>query len=114
MILSFARQPRATEKSFYGELSSSENGINSTTPNTQDNEQHWSALLDKWQTLIGISDKNEATPTPSREAISSQMKQVNPKYILREWQLVAAYKQAANGEYALLRELQGVITQPNA
>ena len=42
------------------------------------------------------------------------MKQVNPKYILREWQLVAAYKQAAEGEYILLRELQEVMTKPYA
>ncbi len=99
------------KKSFYGDLNASENGINSTSPNAQDIEQHWSAWLDKWQTLVGINDKN---PTRSREVISSQMKQVNPKYILREWQLVAAYKQAAEGEYTLLRELQEVMTQPYA
>jgi uncharacterized protein YdiU (UPF0061 family) len=102
------------KKSFYGELNPAENGINSTSPNAQDIEQHWSAWLEKWQTQLGISDKNNAPPSRPREAISSQMKQVNPKYILREWQLVAAYRQAAEGEYTLLRELQDVITQPYA
>nr|WP_320167110.1 protein adenylyltransferase SelO family protein [uncultured Methylophaga sp.] len=99
------------KKSFYAELNPSENSINSTSPNAQDIEQHWLEWLDKWQTLLGISDTNQ---TRSREAISSQMKQVNPKYTLREWQLVAAYKQAAEGEYTLLRELQDVMTQPYA
>jgi uncharacterized protein YdiU (UPF0061 family) len=102
------------KKSFYGELNPAENGINSTSPNAQDIEQHWSTWLDKWQTLVGITDKNDTNPTRSREAISSQMKQVNPKYSLREWQLVAAYKQAAEGDYTLLRELQDVMTQPYA
>jgi uncharacterized protein YdiU (UPF0061 family) len=42
------------------------------------------------------------------------MKRVNPKYSLREWLLVPAYQQAALGDYALLRELQEVMTQPYA
>ena len=105
---------RPLKKSFYGELNASDSGINSTSPNAQDIEKHWSAWLDKWQTLVGISDKNGANQTRSREAISNQMKQVNPKYSLREWQLVAAYKQAAEGEYILLRELQEVMTKPYA
>lgn len=102
------------KKSFYGELNASENDTKSATSNAQDIEQHWSTWLDKWQMLLGISDKNNSNPTRSRETISSQMKRVNPKYILREWQLVAAYKQAAEGEYTLLHELQDVITQPYA
>ncbi|KKM05979.1 hypothetical protein LCGC14_1748610, partial [marine sediment metagenome] len=102
------------KKSFYGELNPAESGTKSATSNAQDIEQHWSAWLDKWHSLVGISDQNGAKATRSREAISSQMKQVNPKYTLREWQLVAAYKQAAEGEYTLLRELQDVMTQPYA
>ncbi len=42
------------------------------------------------------------------------MKQVNPKYILREWFVVPAYQQAAEGDYTLVRELQEVMTQPYA
>lgn len=103
------------KKSFYAELNPSEKSFSSTSPNAQDIEQHWLAWLDKWQTLIGISEQNDANATRSREAISSQMKRINPKYILREWQLVAAYKQAAEeGEYTLLRELQDVMTHPYA
>jgi uncharacterized protein YdiU (UPF0061 family) len=40
------------------------------------------------------------------------MKQVNPKYTMREWFVVPAYQQAAAGNYALLRELQDIMTQP--
>ena len=43
-----------------------------------------------------------------------QMKLVNPKYSLREWFLVPAYSQATAGNYALIRELQEVMTQPYA
>jgi uncharacterized protein YdiU (UPF0061 family) len=42
------------------------------------------------------------------------MKRVNPKYSLREWLLAPAYQQAALGDYALIRELQEVMTQPYA
>ena len=42
------------------------------------------------------------------------MKLVNPKYSLREWLLAPAYQQAVTGNYALIRELQEVMTQPYA
>ncbi|MGQ7275350.1 protein adenylyltransferase SelO [Marinobacter sp. V034] len=66
-------------------------------------EKRWSTWLTKWQSL---------TRTIPREELSSQMKRVNPKYSLREWLVVPAYKQAAAGDYTLLRELQNVMTQP--
>ena len=40
------------------------------------------------------------------------MKLTNPKYSLREWLVVPAYQQASAGNYALIRELQEVMTQP--
>ena len=83
-------------------------------------DKRWSEWLTKWKSLIGIaitgastSDANAAAPR-SREDISRQMKLVNPKYSLREWLLVPAYSQASAGNYALLRELQEVMTQPYA
>lgn len=68
-------------------------------------DKRWSAWLTKWKSL---------TQTRSAEALSSQMKLVNPKYSLREWFVVPAYQQAAAGNYALVRELQDVMTQPYA
>lgn len=67
--------------------------------------KRWSAWLTKWKSLIRPH---------SSEELSSQMKLVNPKYSLREWFVVPAYQQAAAGNYALLRELQEVMTQPYA
>jgi len=75
------------KESFYGELN-------------EEKERHWSEWLTKWRSLV--------TDT------SEQMKRVNPKYSLREWLLAPAYQQAATGDYALLRELQDVMTQPYA
>ena len=93
-------------KSFYRSPSHSED---SNEINTR-----WSEWLEKWKALLNISgDENEGL-SRSREEISSQMKLVNPKYILREWFLVPAYQQAAAGNYALVRELQEVMTQPYA
>ncbi|CAA6828185.1 MAG: Selenoprotein O and cysteine-containing homologs [uncultured Sulfurovum sp.] len=76
--------------------------------------QKWSLWLDKWQSLIQTTnpvDINATTPA-SRESLSKKMKRVNPKYTLREWHLVPAYKQATHGDYTLIKELQEVMTKP--
>lgn len=87
---------------------------------SEGNDMRWSAWLAKWHSLLGI-DSGSASPHEahafaprSREQISRQMKLVNPKYSLREWFLVPAYRQASTGDYTLVRELQEVMTQPFA
>lgn len=67
-------------------------------------EKRWSQWLLQWQALSGN--------TADTAARSRQMKLVNPKYSLREWFVVPAYQQASAGDYALVRELQNVMTQP--
>jgi uncharacterized protein YdiU (UPF0061 family) len=70
-------------------------------------DERWSAWLTKWKMLI-----SNASPSQSNEELSKQMKRVNPKYSLREWFVVPAYKEAAARHYTLIRELQEVMTQP--
>ncbi len=79
-------------------------------------DQRWSEWLIKWKSLIGSASTTDvyAAPPRSREELSRQMKLVNPKYSLREWFLVPAYQQASVGNYALIRELQEIMTQPYA
>ena len=84
-------------KSFYGDSIYDEKIRNS-----------WSEWLKKWKSLINT------TSPESREKLSKEMKQVNPKYTLREWFLVPAYKEAQKGNYALIKELQNVMTDPYA
>jgi len=85
---------RPLKKSFYSDLN-------------EDMEKRWSAWLINW--------KSQVTNSPDTlDAISAQMKRVNPKYSLREWLLAPAYQQAASGNYDLIRELQDVMTQPYA
>ena len=74
---------------------------------TEEMEQCWAKWLTKWKSRITDSPR-------TLEDISAQMKRVNPKYSLREWLLAPAYQQAALGDYALIRELQEVMTQPYA
>ncbi len=82
------------QKSFYSEVN-------------DEIKSRWSTWLTRWRSLL--------TSSPNTlEDISAQMKLVNPKYSLREWLLAPAYQQAANGDYAMLRELQEVMTQPYA
>jgi len=77
-------------------------------------DKRWSEWLTKWKLLIANTSNANSAPSRSLEEITKQMKRVNPKYSLREWLLVPAYQQAADGNYALLRELQEVMTQPYA
>lgn len=97
-------------KSFYRDLSQTPKGL----------EQRWVAWLAQWQSLLGKEANSDASSdetselTRNRDEIVKQMKQVNPKYSLREWLLVPAYQQASQGDYTLLRELQAVVTNPYA
>jgi len=77
-------------------------------------DKRWSHWLTKWKSLIGNTTDANTTPAISLEAVSRAMKLVNPKYSLREWFVVPAYQQAAAGNYSVIRELQGVMTQPYA
>jgi len=91
------------KKSFYSNSNSSANsGVKGL-------DERWSAWLTKWKALI-----NGDSSSQSNEEISRRMKRVNPKYILREWFVVPAYKEAAVGNYDLIHELQDIMTQPYA
>ncbi|MGK0255792.1 MAG: hypothetical protein ACI81I_000399 [Arcobacteraceae bacterium] len=82
-------------KSFYGDSKYNDKILKS-----------WSEWLEKWKSLINV------TSPKYRENLSKEMKQVNPKYTLREWFLVPTYKEAEKGNYALIRELQEIMTNP--
>jgi uncharacterized protein YdiU (UPF0061 family) len=104
-------------KSFYKGSKGAAASIDMTVAtDTDEMDKRWSAWLGKWKALINGAGTNDANAVPlrSHEAISTQMKLVNPKYSWREWFVVPAYSQAAVGNYAVIRELQGVMTQPYA
>ncbi|WP_292398776.1 MULTISPECIES: protein adenylyltransferase SelO [unclassified Methylophaga] len=71
----------------------------------------WAEWLTKWKALITKANTTESQPF-SHEELSNKMKQVNPKYSLREWLVVPAYQQAKEGNYSLIQELQEVMTNP--
>ncbi|MDY0116817.1 MAG: protein adenylyltransferase SelO family protein [Sulfurimonadaceae bacterium] len=70
--------------------------------------QSWSKWLEMWKSLINVTTKE------SRQKLSQKMKQVNPKYTLREWFLVPAYQKAEQEDYTLIKELQEIMTNPYA
>jgi uncharacterized protein YdiU (UPF0061 family) len=92
------------KKSFY------KSTLYTTDPESMD--QRWLAWLTKWKVLVAIDNNNNSNRSSAE--ISKQMKLVNPKYSLQEWFVVPAYQQASVGNYALVRELQDVMTQPYA
>lgn len=89
----------ALEKSFYATLNYDENL-----------DIRWNEWLKNWKSHIA----KHLVSTETKEELSQKMKSVNPKYILREWLLVDAYKQAQQGDYGLIKELQLVMTDPYA
>ncbi|WP_232771884.1 YdiU family protein [Glaciecola sp. 33A] len=99
---------------FFRELSAVPDGISPLKKSFyrdlgEEIEQRWSHWLAAWKSQVGSN-----TTPQSRDELSSQMKLINPKYSLREWFVVPAYQQASKGNYALVRELQEVMTQPYA
>ena len=82
------------EKSFYVNL---ENDIL---------KQRWNSWFENWKVKINVNDEE------SKQKLSNQMKLANPKYTLREWHLVWAYKEAQEGNYKPIKELQEIMTKP--
>lgn len=67
-------------------------------------QQEWNDWLRAWHEHLDNS--------VGRKEMTDRMKSVNPKYTWREWLVVPAYQQAEKGDFALLEELQKVLTQP--
>ena len=92
-------------KSFYGDTVNNEKILKS-----------WSEWLKKWKLLINETNPMyiNAMTQESSEKLTEEMRQVNPKYTLREWLLVPAYEEAEKTNYKLIKELQEVMTNPYA
>ncbi len=104
---------------FFRELSSIPDDIEPLVnsfyrPASDELKQRWSHWLAHWKSQISQHDPAKLQQPSWLEALSAQMKGINPKYTLREWLLAAAYQQAASGEYSVIRELQQVMTRPYA
>ncbi|GAL33556.1 selenoprotein O and cysteine-containing homologs [Vibrio maritimus] len=94
---------------FFRELSKLPDNASSLTASfytepDEDTMIEWQAWLNGWRKKLPSAN--------TEEEIMSKMKQVNPKYTWREWLVVPAYKQAEQGEYSLIHELQQVFSEP--
>jgi uncharacterized protein YdiU (UPF0061 family) len=67
-------------------------------------DKQWQSWLKSWRDLVSYGS--------DLSAVSTKMKQTNPKYTWREWSVVPAYQQAMQGDYALVKELQEVLSYP--
>jgi uncharacterized protein YdiU (UPF0061 family) len=82
-------------KSFYGDAIFDE-----------DIRMRWKNWLRQWRDAIAVDLQEDL------KELSEHMKQVNPKYTLREWFLVPAYQKAQEGDCSFVHELQEVMKQP--
>ena len=71
---------------------------------SQSLEEQWQAWLNNW--------RDQLTDGRDLAEVAIKMKKVNPKYTWREWLIVPAYEQAGQREYALIKELQEVMSYP--
>lgn len=117
-LSSIPKDIRPLKKSFYHSVSNHLNTtLNKKTAHYTDTHQmdtRWREWFIKWKALLKSDCDTNAIAPRTLEQVSKQMKLVNPKYILREWFVKPAYQQATVGNYALIRELQEVMTQPYA
>jgi uncharacterized protein YdiU (UPF0061 family) len=76
--------------------------------------KRWSDWLESWKQLIHQSNPEDCNCSneKSRQNLSKKMKKINPKYTLREWFLVPAYKAAQKADYSLIYELQEIMNNP--
>ena len=70
-------------------------------PSSEDLNQRWQAWLQRWRQQI----QNPA-------AAAAAMQRANPQITWREWLVVPAYQQAAEGDHGLVQELQQLFSQP--
>ena len=73
-------------------------------PSSDELDGPWSHWLERWHDQITANGDLRAT--------SAAMQGVNPAITWREWLIAPAYEQAAQGEYALIQELQAVFRHP--
>jgi len=67
-------------------------------------DAQWGSWLQRWQDRITRSSDPRVT--------SAAMKGVNPKYTWREWLIAPAYRNAEQGDYKLINDLQLVFSNP--
>lgn len=76
----------------------------------------YSGVSDDWKKIfdqyIQLLIKEHIISGKSYDTISGEMKLENPKYVPREWMLVKAYREAQNGSYDQLLELQELFKNP--
>eukprot|EP00535_Pseudo-nitzschia_heimii_P000374 CAMPEP_0197187322 /NCGR_PEP_ID=MMETSP1423-20130617/15677_1 /TAXON_ID=476441 /ORGANISM="Pseudo-nitzschia heimii, Strain UNC1101" /LENGTH=756 /DNA_ID=CAMNT_0042638871 /DNA_START=121 /DNA_END=2388 /DNA_ORIENTATION=+ len=76
-------------------------------PLTSQQRKDWTEWIKEWREIL------KATKRASEE-VYGQMKNTNPKYVLREWILVEAYSAAASGNYSMVKELHDLCKHPYA
>jgi uncharacterized protein YdiU (UPF0061 family) len=73
-------------------------------PSSEQLDGQWESWLERWRERICEGGDTSAT--------STAMKGVNPAITWREWLVVPAYEQAAQGDTSLIEELQAVFSHP--
>jgi uncharacterized protein YdiU (UPF0061 family) len=76
-------------------------------PLTPAYRQQYLEWITQWRKLLA-----DVVGDTSSSDVAERMRMSNPKYLLREWMLVKAYSDAANGNYDELHDLYSLIQSP--
>ena len=68
----------------------------------------------RWLNAIAASAPPEQPPSDAWRQAAQRMRTCNPKFVPREWMLVAAYQAAERAEFEPLFELMQLFQQPFA
>ena len=74
-------------------------------PLTSQQRKDWTEWIQEWREILKATKR-------SSEEVYNQMKNANPKFVLREWILVEAYSAASSGNYSLVKELHDLCKYP--
>jgi serine/tyrosine/threonine adenylyltransferase len=77
-------------------------------PLTQDHRNQFLDWIQQWRKTL----KEDSANRQDQSQVSEQMRMANPKFVLREWMMVKAYKDAANKDYDELHDLFQLIQNP--
>ena len=73
-------------------------------PSSEALDGQWSRWLERWGAAITAQGDPLAT--------AAAMERINPAITWREWLVAPAYEQAAEGDFALIRQLQALFSRP--
>jgi uncharacterized protein YdiU (UPF0061 family) len=97
---------QSLKKCFYPRSATHSPGMSRSMPMLDEQWNHW---LQRWHHMLTAGSHS---PGRTCMEIEEHMKTVNPKYILREWQMAPVIQLAREGDYSMINVIQEIMNRP--